>query len=38
MRQVKAHYDTYPDTPENFEEWRLQTEALVSQARAKLVE
>jgi flavin-dependent dehydrogenase len=38
MRQVKAHYDTYPDTPENFDKWRLQTEALVSQARAKLVE
>jgi flavin-dependent dehydrogenase len=38
MRQVKAHYDTYPDTPENFEEWRLQTEALFNQARTKLVE
>jgi len=38
MRQVKAHYDTYPETPENFEKWRLQTEALISQARTKLVE
>jgi digeranylgeranylglycerophospholipid reductase len=38
MRQVKAHYDTYPDTPENFEKWRVQTEALFSQARTKLVE
>lgn len=38
MRQVKAHYDTYPDTPENFEEWRDQTEALFNQARNKLVE
>jgi geranylgeranyl reductase family protein len=38
MRQVKAHYDTYPDTPENFEEWRLQTEVLINQAKTKLVE
>jgi hypothetical protein len=38
MRQVKAHYDTYPETPENFEEWRLQTEVLINQARTKLVE
>jgi digeranylgeranylglycerophospholipid reductase len=38
MRQVKAHYDTYPDTPENFEKWRLQTEALINQAKTKLVE
>ena len=38
MRQVKAHYDTYPDTPENFEEWRVQTEALINQSKTKLVE
>jgi geranylgeranyl reductase family protein len=38
MKQVKAHYDTYPETPENFEEWRVQTEALINQAKTKLVE
>jgi geranylgeranyl reductase family protein len=38
MRQVKAHYDTYPDTPENFEEWRLETVKLIEQAKNKLVE
>ena len=36
MRQVKAHYDTYPVTPENFENWRLQTENLINQAKTKL--
>ena len=38
MRQVQAHYDTYPETPENFEEWRLQTVTLIEEARDKLVE
>jgi geranylgeranyl reductase family protein len=38
MRQVKAHYDTYPDTPENFEKWRSQTVNLIEQAKNKLVE
>jgi geranylgeranyl reductase family protein len=38
MRQVKAHYDTYPETPENFEEWRLETVKLIEQAKNKLVE
>jgi digeranylgeranylglycerophospholipid reductase len=38
MRQVQAHYDTYPETPENFEQWRLQTVSLIEDARDKLVE
>jgi digeranylgeranylglycerophospholipid reductase len=38
MRQVKAHYDTYPDGPEDFEKWRDQTVNLVNQAKNKLVE
>jgi geranylgeranyl reductase family protein len=38
MRQVKAHYDTYPDTPENFGKWRLETVKLIEQAKNKLVE
>jgi len=38
MRQVKAHYDTYPETPENFEKWRQQTANLINQAKTKLIE
>jgi digeranylgeranylglycerophospholipid reductase len=38
MRQVQAHYDSYPETPENFEKWRLQTVNLIELAKNKLVE
>jgi hypothetical protein len=38
MRQVKAHYDLYPDSPESFEKWRVETVNLISQAKGKLVE
>jgi digeranylgeranylglycerophospholipid reductase len=38
MRQLRAHYDAYPETPENFEEWRQQTVNLISQAKTKLME
>jgi digeranylgeranylglycerophospholipid reductase len=38
MRQVKAHYDMYPDAPEGFEKWRVETVNLISQAKGKLVE
>jgi digeranylgeranylglycerophospholipid reductase len=38
MRRVKAHYDTYPDSPEDFEKWRGQTVNLISQAKDTLVE
>jgi geranylgeranyl reductase family protein len=38
MRQVKAHYDKYPDRPEDFEKWRGQTVNLINQAKDKLVE
>jgi len=37
MRQVQTHYDAYPETPENFEKWRLQTVNLIELAKAKLV-
>ena len=37
MRQVRAHYDTYPETPEGFEKWRLQTVSLIEQAKTKLL-
>jgi geranylgeranyl reductase family protein len=36
MRQIQAHYDTYPESPEDFETWQLQTLKLVKQAREKL--
>jgi len=37
MRQVKAHYETYPGVPEDFETWRLQTVALFEEANSKIV-
>jgi geranylgeranyl reductase family protein len=36
MRQVRAHYKTYPETPEGFEEWRLHTESIWSHAHLNL--
>jgi digeranylgeranylglycerophospholipid reductase len=38
MRQLRTHYNTYPDTPQNFEPWRLQTVKLIEDARGKLVD
>jgi len=38
MREVRAHYDAYPTTPENFETWRQQTVKIVEQAKHKLLE
>jgi digeranylgeranylglycerophospholipid reductase len=38
MRQVQTHYDTYPETPKNFEQWRLQTVNLIEEAKDKLIE
>jgi hypothetical protein len=37
MRQVRAHYGNYPETPNTFETWRLQTLKLIGQAKNKLV-
>jgi geranylgeranyl reductase family protein len=36
MRQLGAHYNTYPTTPQNFEPWRLQTIKLIEDAKQKL--
>ena len=36
MRQVKAHYDAYPSTPEGFESWRIKTINMWEEARSKL--
>lgn len=38
MRQVKTHYENYPKTPENFEKWRMKTEALFKKAKSNLLE
>jgi len=38
MKKVKAHYRNYPETPEDFEEWRRRTEALFKEAKSKLLE
>ena len=38
MRQLQTHYDTYPKTPEKFDEWRLETINLIRNARSRLVE
>ena len=37
MRQVRAHYDVYPTSPEEFEAWRLKTENLINQGKKKLL-
>ncbi len=37
MRQIRAHYDNYPSSPEKFETWRLQTVKLVNHGKEKLL-
>jgi digeranylgeranylglycerophospholipid reductase len=37
MKEVKVHYRNYPETPEDFEGWRMKTEALFKEAGAKIV-
>jgi len=38
MKQVKAHYRNYPETLEDFEGWRVKTEALFREAKSKAME
>ena len=38
MKQVRAHYKTYPAAPEDFEDWRRQTVSLFKGARSKIIE
>ena len=38
MRQVQAHYNSYPKTPEKYNEWRLEIVKLFNNARARLLE
>ncbi|MDR2700405.1 MAG: NAD(P)/FAD-dependent oxidoreductase [Nitrososphaerota archaeon] len=38
MKELRAHYNTYPSTPVGFEAWRDQTVDIINHARKKLVE
>ena len=37
MKQVKTHYQNYPENSEGFEKWRLQTLALFKEANSKII-
>ena len=37
MREVRAHYEAYPTSPDNFEAWRSQTVKLIEQGKEKLL-
>jgi hypothetical protein len=37
MNQVKAHYRSYPETPENFGEWQVETDRLFNEAKSKVM-
>ncbi|MGB8779662.1 MAG: NAD(P)/FAD-dependent oxidoreductase [Candidatus Bathyarchaeia archaeon] len=37
MNRVKAHYKEYPETPKDFEKWRVQTGALFEEAASKIM-
>ncbi|MEM4704428.1 MAG: NAD(P)/FAD-dependent oxidoreductase [Candidatus Bathyarchaeia archaeon] len=36
MRQIKAHYRSYPETPQGFESWKRKTEKLFKGVKTKL--
>lgn len=36
MKQVKTHYDAYPESPDKFEAWKSKTIALFQEAKTKL--
>jgi len=37
MNQVRAHYKEYPETPKDFEKWRVRTGALFGEAASKIM-
>jgi hypothetical protein len=37
MRQLRAHYNTYPTTPDGFDAWRAETVRLIEEGRQKLL-
>ncbi|MGD6807968.1 MAG: geranylgeranyl reductase family protein [Candidatus Bathyarchaeia archaeon] len=38
MKELGAHYNTYPETPVGFEEWRAKTVRLIEEGHKKLVD
>lgn len=38
MKELTTHYNTYPTTPDGFEQWRDQTVNIIAQARKKLID
>ena len=38
MKELRAHYNTYPSTPDGFEIWRDQTVNIIAQARKKFLD
>lgn len=36
MKQVRTHYKSYPETPEDFEKWRRQTVSIFKDAKSKM--
>lgn len=38
MKELGAHYNTYPSTPVGFEAWRDQTVEILAQAKKKIIE
>jgi len=38
MKELRAHYNTYPTTPNDFEAWRNQTVDIIAQARKKFID
>lgn len=36
MKQVKIHYENYPQTPNHFKEWKTETETLFRLAKSKI--
>jgi flavin-dependent dehydrogenase len=38
MKQVRVHYDKYPQSAKNFRGWQLKTRALFKEAKSKIME
>ena len=36
LKKIKAHYAEYPSAPEGFEKWRIQTHAIMEEAKLRL--
>jgi len=38
MREIKAHYKNYPESSEDFKNWRMKREILFKEARSRLID